>query len=99
MKSSEVIKRRVCILLEKKFINDKMTEKTTKIINKFDFFKIVSNTFFTNTKVIKYNVIICVLYIVYTKKHSEPKKIQLVYLKLFGPNSDAAHTLHLALSF
>lgn len=45
MRSSEMIKRTDCILLKEKCINDKMTEETTEVINRFDFIKIVSNTF------------------------------------------------------
>lgn len=45
-----MIKRTECILLKEKCINDKMTEETTEVINRFDFIKIVSNTFLQTQK-------------------------------------------------
>lgn len=36
MRSSEIILRKVYVLLKEKFINEYMAEKTTKIINKFN---------------------------------------------------------------
>lgn len=37
------IKRRICIYLKVKFINDEIAEKNTKVINRFNTVKIVSN--------------------------------------------------------
>ena len=45
MRSSEIMKKRNCILLKEKFINDKMNEKNTGITNQFHFVKLMSYTF------------------------------------------------------
>ena len=50
MRSTEIIKRRNCILLKEKFINDKMTEKTAERINRFDFVKLMFYKFLPTQK-------------------------------------------------
>jgi len=49
MRSSEIMKKRNCIILKDKFIKDKMNEKNAGIINRFDFVKLMSYKFLPTT--------------------------------------------------
>jgi len=45
MRSSEIMKKRNCIILKETFIKNKMNEKNAGIINRFDFVKLMSHKF------------------------------------------------------